>query len=56
MSRDVLRRRALTLVWIGELWNVVEAAVALWSAVSVGSAVLLAFGLDSLIELFAVRC
>jgi divalent metal cation (Fe/Co/Zn/Cd) transporter len=53
MSRNVLRRRALTLVWIGELWNVVEATVALWSAVSIGSAVLLAYGLDSLIELFA---
>jgi divalent metal cation (Fe/Co/Zn/Cd) transporter len=53
MSRNDLRRRALTLVWIGELWNVVEAAVALWSAVSLGSAVLMAYGLDSLIELFA---
>lgn len=53
MSRNVLRRRALMLVWIGELWNVVEATVALWSAVNIGSAVLLAYGLDSLIELFA---
>ena len=48
-----LRRKALLLVWIGEGWNVVEAGVALWSGVSASSAALVAFGLDSLIELFA---
>ena len=48
-----LRRRALWLVWIGELWNIVEAGVALWSAKTAGSVALLAYGLDSLIELFA---
>jgi len=41
------------LVWIGEVWNVFEAAVALWSAWIASSVALLAFGLDSLIELFA---
>jgi len=50
---EALRRRALRLVWIGELWNVLEAGVALWSGVAAGSIALLAFGLDSLIELFA---
>lgn len=34
-------------------WNVVEAAVALWSGAAANSVALLAFGLDSLIELFA---
>jgi divalent metal cation (Fe/Co/Zn/Cd) transporter len=34
-------------------WNVVEAAVALWSGAVAGSAALIAFGLDSFIELFA---
>ena len=48
-----MRRRALTLVWIGEAWNILEAGVALWSGVVAGSVSLLAFGFDSLIELFA---
>lgn len=48
-----LRRTALVLVWAGELWNVLEAIVALWSGVGAGSAALVAFGLDSLLELFA---
>lgn len=48
-----LRQRALLLVWIGEVWNIVEAGVALWSGISAGSVALLAYGLDSLIELFA---
>ncbi len=48
-----LRRRALRLVWIGEAWNAFEVMVALWLGVNSGSIALLAFGLDSLIELFA---
>ncbi|UCH69832.1 MAG: cation transporter [Candidatus Bathyarchaeota archaeon] len=52
-DRDSLKRRALLLVWIGEAWNFLEAGVALWSAFSAGSVALLAFGLDSLIEIFA---
>ncbi|HLE01938.1 MAG TPA: cation transporter [Dehalococcoidia bacterium] len=53
VQREALRRRALRLVWIGELWNILEAGVALWSGLAAGSIALLAFGLDSLIELFA---
>jgi divalent metal cation (Fe/Co/Zn/Cd) transporter len=41
------------LVWIGELWNMVEAGVALWSGIVAGSVALLAYGLDAIIELFA---
>ncbi|MBI2328956.1 MAG: cation transporter [Chloroflexi bacterium] len=48
-----LRRRALLLVWIGEVWNIVEAGVAFWSGIAAGSIALLAYGLDALIELFA---
>ena len=48
-----LRRKALVLVWAGELWNLVEAGVALWSGIGASSVALLAFGLDSFIELFA---
>jgi divalent metal cation (Fe/Co/Zn/Cd) transporter len=53
VERNALRRRGLLLVWIGEGWNVLEAAVALWSAVAASSVALLAFGLDSLIEILA---
>ena len=48
-----LRKKALLLVWIGEVWNVFEALIALWSAWVASSVALLAFGFDSLIELFA---
>ena len=48
-----LKKKALLLVWIGELWNLFEAGIALWSALIAGSVALFAFGLDSLIELFA---
>lgn len=52
-TRIGLRRKALVLVWIGQLWNLVEAAVALYEGIGTGSVALLAFGLDSFIELFA---
>ena len=51
--RTALRRTALLLVWTSELWNVLEAAVALWSGAAASSVALIAFGLDSLVELFA---
>ena len=47
-----LRKRALVLIGIGEIWNVFEAIVALWSALAVTSVALLAYGLDSVIEIF----
>ena len=50
---DNLRRTALVLVAIGLAWNLVEAAVAFWAGARVGSVALIAFGLDSVIELFA---
>ena len=53
LSSDIsLKKKALVLVWIGEVWNIFEATVAIWAALFVGSVALLAFGLDSLIELF----
>ena len=52
-SDSSLRKKALVLIWIGEVWNIFEATVAIWAALIVGSVALLAFGLDSLIELFA---
>ena len=53
LSWKRLRKLALLLVWAGELWNIGEAGVAFWSARGADSVALLAFGLDSLIELFA---
>ena len=43
--------QALRLVWLTVGWMVVEAVVAIASGVAAGSLVLLAFGLDSVIEL-----
>lgn len=42
----------MVLVWIGELWNVVEAIIALSAGATAGSIALLAFGFKSIIELF----
>ena len=55
MSKQLekLRRSALVLVIIGLVWNLAEAAVALWSGIHADSVALLAFGLDSVVELIA---
>lgn len=45
-----LHRRALRLEWLTTLWNVAEAAIAIGSGTVAGSAALVAFGIDSLIE------
>ena len=50
---DGLRRTALMLVYAGLGWNLVEAVVALWAGVQAGSVAMLAFGLDSIVELAA---
>ena len=46
-----LKTQALVLVWIGELWNILEAVVALWSGIGAGSVALIGFALDSILEL-----
>ena len=53
VQTDDLRRTALVLVSVGLAWNLVEAGVAFWAGARVGSVALIAFGLDSIIELFA---
>ncbi len=50
---DSLRRTALMLVYAGLGWNLVEAAVAFWAGIEAGSVAILAFGLDSIVELAA---
>ena len=52
-ASDALRRTALILVLAGLLWNVVEAGVALWAGLQAGSVAILAFGLDSIVEILA---
>lgn len=51
-NRKTLIKKAMVLVWIGELWNVVEAVIALNAGATAGSIALLAFGFKSIIELF----
>ncbi len=53
LGPDTLRRTALLLVGAGLLWNLVEAGVAFWVGVQAGSVAILAFGLDSIVELLA---
>jgi divalent metal cation (Fe/Co/Zn/Cd) transporter len=52
-QQETLKQKALLLVWIGELWNVLEVVVALSAGIGAGSVALIAFGLDSVVELFA---
>ena len=51
VSREALVRRAFRLEYATLAWMLVEGAVAIWSGVHAGSVSLLAFGVDSLIEL-----
>ena len=53
MSRPALVRRGLALNWLTIAYNVVEAVVAIGAGVVAGSVALLAFGLDSVIEVTA---
>jgi Co/Zn/Cd efflux system component len=50
-DRTQLIRKAFRLEWLTIGWMVVEAVVALASGIAAGSLVLVAFGLDSVIEL-----
>jgi len=51
MDRVDLVRQAFWLEWLTVAWMVVEAAVAVWSGYVAHSITLLAFGLDSVIEI-----
>src|ERR1700687_192406 len=53
VDRHPLVREAFQLEWITIGWMVVEAVVAIGSGILSGSLVLLAFGLDSVIELIS---
>ncbi len=53
LESATLRKTALVLVVSGLLWNVLEGGVALWAAAHTSSVALLAYGLDSVIEIMA---
>jgi divalent metal cation (Fe/Co/Zn/Cd) transporter len=48
-----LRRRGLSLEYATIGWNVLEAVIAVWAGLAANSIVLIAFGLDSVVEVFA---
>jgi divalent metal cation (Fe/Co/Zn/Cd) transporter len=52
-ERSTLVREAFRLEWLTMAWMVIEAVVAVASGIAAGSVVLLAFGLDSIIELLS---
>ena len=52
-SSQRLHRRGVRLEWFTVSWNVVEAAVAIGAGLVAGSTALVAFGMDSLIEVIS---
>jgi divalent metal cation (Fe/Co/Zn/Cd) transporter len=52
-ERARLERRARHLAWGGNAWHIVEFAIAVGAGVAAGSIALVAFGVDSLIEVAA---
>ena len=50
---EQLRRRGLRLEWATNGWNAMEVVVTITLGVQAGSLALIAFGLDSIIEIFA---
>ncbi len=52
-ERARLERRAKLLAWGGNAWHLIEFAIAVTAGIAAGSVALVAFGVDSLIELLA---
>lgn len=52
-ERARLERRARLLAWGGNLWHVVEFAIAIGAGIAAGSIALVGFGADSLVEVLA---
>ena len=50
-DRPALLRRAIALEWFTVAWMLIEAAVGVWAGVRVNSLSIVAFGIDSVIEL-----
>jgi divalent metal cation (Fe/Co/Zn/Cd) transporter len=52
-ERAALERRARTLAWGGNVWHVVEFAIAVGAGIAAGSVALVGFGIDSVLEALA---
>jgi divalent metal cation (Fe/Co/Zn/Cd) transporter len=52
-DRPKLERRARMLAWGGNAWHLIEFAIAVSAGIAAGSVALVAFGVDSLIEVAA---
>ena len=52
-SPDALRRRGLRLVWATVVWNFFEVFITIGLGIAAGSIALVAFGTDSMVEVFA---
>jgi divalent metal cation (Fe/Co/Zn/Cd) transporter len=52
-THDELRRRGLRLEWATNAWNTMEVFVTIALGLRAGSLALIAFGLDSVVEIFA---
>src|SRR5690348_1561709 len=52
-ERAELERRAKLLAWGGNAWHLVEFGIAAGAGIAAGSVALIAFGLDSVIEVLA---
>lgn len=53
VQRDRLAVRAGALAWTGNVWHLIEFAVAVGAGVAASSTALIGFGMDSLVEVFA---
>ncbi|HEX3552127.1 MAG TPA: cation transporter [Thermoanaerobaculia bacterium] len=53
VQRDRLAVRAGALAWTGNVWHLIEFAVAVGAGVAASSTALVGFGMDSLVEVFA---
>jgi divalent metal cation (Fe/Co/Zn/Cd) transporter len=52
-ASEKLRRRGLRLVWITIAWNLAEVFITIGLGLAAGSIALIAFGTDSMVEVFA---
>ncbi len=52
-TAEQLRRRGVQLEWASNGWNSLEVVASIWLGIQAGSLALIAFGLDSLVEIFA---
>jgi divalent metal cation (Fe/Co/Zn/Cd) transporter len=52
-ASEKLRRRGLRLVWVTIAWNLAEVFITIGLGVAAGSIALIAFGTDSMVEVFA---